>query len=458
VVSLSCLSALNAEDFEARLPSQSLRNRTASSIRNRIGNPQYFQTRLTSTNCVVYGSAGKEETRWVARQVETTWQAMSEMVEPWTSLHRPKQDARYPRYEVGPISVYVDREPLGDRADRASTLHIVGNGTMIYLNVGSGQLSLEEQIGRLKLASAHAFLHESTISQRMPQWVNDGLAGYVSQKGLTPEEQETVVKNDDLLPRFQGENRRNPSEPWGPTISETPDDLSIARIRYALEGNDAQNIHSFFDALSETADRPGRQIASKLKTRDNWITQSNVEGPTPVDQFWNGQDQTSFDSWRKDPRVGQPVVDPKTRVAPAMKDRLLEMLVILKLAKRPSNQVSNQGVVRTVVHEFRNGQSVEVSARPNEPTQSYAQVRRRLLDPSAAPWATLDGAGNVLESTDTQRVKELFDRDYQSEVREGKLVLRYKWSRNQILEGWLEGNPDLPARPLAKFVVKQDNG
>jgi hypothetical protein len=458
VVSVTCLSTLPAQDFGAPLRSQALQYRTVSSVRDRISKPDYFPSRLKSANCVVYGNLRNEDSHWVAEHVEATWEAMTAMVDPWTTLHKPEQDARYPRYEVGPISVYVDRQPLGNRADRASTLHIVGNGTMIYLNVSEGQLSLEEQVGRLKLATAHAFLHESTISERMPQWVNDGLAGYVAQQELTPEEQETVVKNDELLPRFQGENRRNPSEPWGPTLSETPDDISIARIRYALEGNDAMHVHSFFDALAVTADRQGRQIASKIKTRDSWITQNNVEGPTRVDQFWEGQDQASFDAWRKDPRDGQPLVDPATRVDPQMKDRLLDMLVILKLAKRPTNQVSTQGTIRTVVHEFRNGQSVEIPQRRKEPVQSYSLVRRRLSDPTAEPWATLDGDGKLLLSSDTDRVNELLDRTYQSVVREGKLVLRYKWDRNHVLEGWLEENTDLPSRPLAKFSVMQDNG
>ena len=98
VVGASCAQIADAQDFgkpqrsqltqSQHSRAQSLTNRDALTVRDRISQPHNFRTRFVSANCIVYHNGSDAEVRWVADQVESTWEAMIASVEPWTSSAR----------------------------------------------------------------------------------------------------------------------------------------------------------------------------------------------------------------------------------------------------------------------------------------------------------------------------------------------------------------------------------
>jgi hypothetical protein len=337
----------------------------------------------------------------------------------------------------------------------------VGNATMVYLNISPGQLPLQQQIPRLRLATAHAFLYETRLAELLPPWASVGMAGYVARQGL--QDPQMAAMQVDGLPAFQGENRRDKRGNWAPQPElDRGEQDAIDRFQMLLLGNDAQLAVGLFDALRETCDRPLPNDRSRHRYAQKPAILAPSLDPTPVDRFLE-QHADELPQWKKNPWAGQPILDSDQTTdgvrGPSYADGVVqsqmeEMMLILKLARR--FHVRPFAGVRPRTIEFGPRGSSDVSAMTGEPVVTLAALRQRLTDVNQPAWATVDVDGQLLMSYQRERIDQLLGNSqgrYQSYLRDGRWVLTYRRPDNTVIEGWLEDNIDNPQRPLARFVV-----
>ena len=130
---------------------------------------------------------------------------------------------------------------------------------------------------------------------------------------------------------------------------------------------------------------------------------------------------------------------------------------MLKLQQKLTPQ-SLAGVPRSRVATFDRdqGRQVIVSSTGRVAPASIFEFTERLSDQDVQPIATLDVDGSLLLSSDTERIEELLDRSgerYAFTKRGEQVVLVRRLEGGGTMQGWLERNPNQPARPLARFEV-----
>jgi hypothetical protein len=163
-----------------------------------------------------------------------------------------------------------------------------------------------------------------------------------------------------------------------------------------------------------------------------------------------------YETWQKDPLVGQPVFDVDEKLAPELLAAQREMLVLLKLHRKLVLTSAGLGPRPRVTSFDRNlGRQVVISTGKQAAPASFDEFARRLSDPGAQPIATLDVDGSVLLSTDTRRLEERLGRagEYSFARRDDQLVLVRQLASGPVLQGWLESNPKQSAQPLARFAL-----
>jgi hypothetical protein len=152
--------------------------------------------------------------------------------------------------------------------------------------------------------------------------------------------------------------------------------------------------------------------------------------------------------------VGQPVLELPPGASDEESQRLREMALVLKLARRVGVSRGPRGPRPGVFQWDQDGAKNVEPAEPAGPDFSPQRLFERLLDPQAPAWATLDTSGHLLFSADRTRLAELFAQpevDYQTLVRDGHTVLVRRDRGQAPLEAWLERNPDNPYRPWVVF-------
>jgi hypothetical protein len=133
------------------------------------------------------------------------------------------------------------------------------------------------------------------------------------------------------------------------------------------------------------------------------------------------------------------------------------MLVVLKLQQKLTAPRHAGGPrPRVTTFDKNQGRQVVVSGGLPAALASFDELAHVLTASEAQPIATLDHDGSLLLSGDTARMEELLHPPGQpySFARQGeRQVLVRQLDGGIQLQGWLEANPQNPARPLAKFEV-----
>jgi hypothetical protein len=228
-------------------------------------------------------------------------------------------------------------------------------------------------------------------------------------------------------------------------------------VRYLLEGDDARHADQFFTAMSTALAQGTRDsLSSKQKARGVAVRQQEPLPENPLG--WDSLTRqrivsTDVSAWLADPQVGQPIVKPIPSQLPLSK-RHEEMVLILKLARRfpPTSETS----IEPRVYEYRANSSANVSAQVREP-ESVVAFYERLTDPRRSRWATIDASGQLLLSSDRQRLAALFspaDCTYRTSRQDGHVVLEASFASGDVFESWLEENSENPKRPIAHIRLK----
>jgi hypothetical protein len=398
----------------------------------------------------VFADMSQGDARWAAEQVKEAWASAAGMADRWTKRHREED------FGLHSTQIVIDSQPLRERDGPLTSVNFVGIQTQIYLNIAPGQPSLKEQTLRLRSAAALAMLHTCGLDSAAPRWVVEGMAAVVAEQGLDPAHV-AALHGRKLPARFGGQQwrykRSRPDELDYPPLDEGAASLSV---RFLLEGDDAEHAPAFLAAI-EAACRDAEAAAAR--GRNFRIQPGDSQLPATDTAFDRllADLQPQFEAWKRDPLAAQPLFEPEDSLEPELLAAEREMLVLLKLHRKLAIQ-ARPGRVSPRVAIFdkqQNRQVVLQSGSPNVPATVDA-LYQRLTDPNAKASATLDVDGRLLLSTDRDRIDELFalhEQRYLSAQYGNQWILVRRLAGHQTLQGWLEVNPENPARPLAKFEL-----
>jgi hypothetical protein len=256
--------------------------------------------------------------------------------------------------------------------------------------------------------------------------------------------------------------RSQPDKLGDPNVDEDGEEEendAFARVKFLLEGDDGAHAPDFLEALRELGEENTDAIIAS-RSQINYKQVLNPAVDTNIDELFDELEE-DYIAWQADPLRGQPLFLPGGDIAdPAMLAREKEMEVILKLAQRVES-VESETDIRPRVTEFGADGQIEMGASPILARAiDIEQLYQKLVD-SDEPIATLDADGELLISTDEERIAEVLgveDYRYRSEFRDDKWVLVTDWDDTIQLEAWLEANENNPSRPLVKFTSRAKEG
>ena len=379
---------------------------------------------MRTRHFVVVCTSSAEQARWLAHELERSWSEIGRLADPWTAVHRQ------PTFGIGAVNVLVTDRPVQPRARPGAGPR---NGSFepdIYINLSDGPSRLPERLPQLRQEAFRAFLRVAQLDQVLPGWVQAGLAAYHAGGEPPPDEQARSA---------------------------------VLRVRYLLEGDDAQFAPALFSAMAATVSgHPQDPFSSAPGTHNGaWFYRDGRSGEQSAleEMSRTPQWQEGFRAWLADPHAGQPVVQPEPRDL-VLDKRHLEMVLILKLARRFSAPAAEP--IQPKVYERGTDRTAAMlpQTQPSAPLTLQA-LYYRLSDAKMGPWATLDTDGSLLLSQDRQRLAQLLadpSQQYRTYWRDGHAVLGRSFPSGEAVEAWLEENPKDPKRPIAHVVQKSSPG
>jgi len=113
----------------------------------------------------VFADTSQADARWAAAHVKAAWAETAKLADHWTRIHRQ------PDFGLNSTQIVIDSQPPQGRDAPLTTVNVVGIQTQVYLNVASGQPSLEQQVLRLREGAAFALLHTCGLDSAAPPWL-----------------------------------------------------------------------------------------------------------------------------------------------------------------------------------------------------------------------------------------------------------------------------------------------
>jgi hypothetical protein len=436
--------------------------RSVTDVRERrvdeLDRPQYNERwthrgwHLRGENLEVVANSSYEDAVFAQAQATRAWADAGSLADHWTKVHRN------PNFALGKVQLFVDNAPPRDQEQPITTLDVVGMQTQVHLNVAPGQPPLEEQLPRLRQATAWALLHTAEMDRQLPPWVCTGLATYVARAGLPPDAPDPNANPAGVpLGGQQWRYVRGQTDVLDVTAPNLEQiERESAMVKFLIEGNDAAHALDFFNAVGDSiATVNANRFLEKGNFPPRGVAQPNkLTGP--VDQLAESA-VPDFEAWLKDPQMGQPVFQPAPTEKPEQVELESQMLFVLKLLRRfpeGAAAVRHTGA-RVATFDAKLGKAIVVQPKRAGRPQTIASLYSRLTGPQTEAWATLDPQGKLLLSSDTDRLSEwlgIDERQFELDYRDDRPVVVSRLNRSTALQAWLEENPDNPQRPLAKFA------
>jgi hypothetical protein len=402
----------------------------------------------------VFASTSQHDARRAARQVQAAWNEAATLADRWTTMHRQSD------FGLSSLQVVIDSEPVRERAAPPATLSVVGGQTQLAINVSAGQPPLDEQVVLLREGAAFAMLHAAGLDAAVPPWVMQGIAAYVGRQGL---DQARLAAADGAFDNVQlggqawrqvgaASGRLNKTELGGAAFADRE---AADRVAFLLTGDDAQYAPLLVAAVQE-ATAAAASVA--VQARGNAFSLRRPPKSTARPEFDRliTERQPQYAAWKADPFGGQPLFEPAANEPAELQAFQREMLVVLKLARRQTPKPSG---VRSKIAAFDRDQRQAVEAPQTiKRDLSMSELAARLTDPQEPVWGTMDADGRLLLSTDYERVQRLLGQEegrYRWHHDGQRNVLVRRLADGRALRGWLEENPQNPARPRAKFETGQ---
>jgi hypothetical protein len=406
---------------------------------------------------VVFSTVSPDQAAWAARELERTWSDIGRLADQWTEVHRKAT------FGIGAVGVTITNKKGMVRpwAEPAPGPTKTTDGANIFVDLSGEGETLQHRLPQLRRESFLAFLRVAQQDCAIPDWVQVGLAEYVS--GLPPP--------STSLTRLQSPRPAtgNPTGLWAQRVvadrmAPLTEDRAAAAlwVRYLLEGNDAQNAPEFFASLATTVGQqrqdpyspnPGVGAMARFRTAGRPTGHGPLDGLVAQASAGGGPD-----AWLANREVGQPIIRP---LPPDLKLEPLhrEMTWLLKLVRRFPAVESSEIRPRVVARGVDRSDAL-LAPRPGPQPLDLLALQRRLTNPAQRPWATLDPDGRLLLSSDRQQLGTLLagiDRRYRTSIRDGHGMLEATQSDGSVVEAWLEENPDNPRRPVVYVKSKSYN-
>jgi hypothetical protein len=240
-------------------------------------------------------------------------------------------------------------------------------------------------------------------------------------------------------------------------LAAPPEDLDRAAlaVEYLLTGDDAVHAAALLAAIQAT-NAGQRGLAARRINSPPGNQNVGIDEPGSALARLARQAEREIPAWRKDPLRGQPEFEPERGADPELVAAEREMLVVLKLVRRLTAAAPNS----TVAKGERHSSTTRAGAKIDE-------ILLRLAKGSLPVLSTLDADGQLLLSTDRQRMQALLGWDGQKyraarqksstanavEIGATPPQLETRLPSGQVLIGSLADNPERPSRPRAKFEV-----
>jgi hypothetical protein len=397
----------------------------------------------------IAANTSQADAEWAAAAVTKVRGQMAGLADRFTSVHRAAD------FGLNSLQVVIDGEPPRDRDAPLTTINAVGIQTQVLLNVSPGQPPLAQQLLRLREAAGFSLLHTAELDGVLPPWVVTGMASHVALMG----------QPDDAPPPNDFAPRGVPlgGEPWRfnradqDRLKSQPQNLTDAaeRVGFLLTGNDAQLAPQFLSSI-KTSIEGGRMHAITAGAITFRRGEQALAKANPVLDSLVADHRATYDAWRKDPEMGQPVFEPATGISERLLAQEREMLVVLKLLRRVMAAQQTPPSVKIATFDREQGKTIVGNSHGAE-LPSMAELRSRLRDPALPAIATLDTDGSLLLSTDRRRIDRLLGWDGQRYrvARDGdRWVLVRQLADGRTLQGGLADNPEQPSRPKAEFTIR----
>src|SRR5262245_1785560 len=175
--------------FAQQSPSQF---RSVTDVRPRIPDehdrPYFRETQshrgfeVRDEHFTVIATTSREDARWAATQVAQAWQNAATVADRWTDAHHN------PDFGLQSLQVVIDNQPIRETDGPLTSVNVTGIRTQVQLNIGPGQPLLDQQLVRLREASAFAMLHAAGLDAAAPPWAIAGVAAFAGRQGLSAEQ------------------------------------------------------------------------------------------------------------------------------------------------------------------------------------------------------------------------------------------------------------------------------
>lgn len=444
-----------------------VQQRSVSDVRPRIPDehdrPYFRETQshrgfeIREPQFTIVAETSRDDSRLAAEQVEAAWQNASKLADRWTTRHHN------PDFALNALQVVISSEPIRDLDGPPTTVTVVGIQTAVSIHVNPGQPTLQDQVLRLREGAAFAMLHAAGLDNVSPPWVVAGMAAAAGRQGLS-EQQIARLEAADVGTAFGGQQWRFArSAPDRLAYPQQGTGEAAARMAFLLTGQDAEQAPAVFAALRQ-AERQAEEAAAAGAA---FASFPGNPQPAPTNTPWDSllaEHEPEYEAWKANPKSGQPVFEPATGASPELLAAERDMVVVLKLVRRfgGSNETTTKVASGPKIVQFNADQGLTIT-RPREQKASlnFSDLADRLLDAEQPEWATLDGDGSLLLSTDRSRLEQLLrpeDGRFSFDRQAGKTALVLKTDVGQTIRGWLDENPDDRSRPLARFQIVHHAG
>jgi len=405
---------------------------------------------ITDQISVISKTNKVEDARLASTIATQAWKEVGEVADQFTKVHR-HQD-----FGIGALQVVIDDQPQRDRDRPEIALNVVGQKSQVVLYVNEGQPTLQQQAVRLKEATVLAFLRTTELDVQYPNWVSEGIAGYVAQQGASPETLEKAEPKPTTanIGGQQWRSIRSQQDVLEQPTNEHSD--AVARVKFFLEGDDGAHAPEFFAMLqASAADVANRRAGEKLVKPGQGEVQASFASNQGDQLFVSLENR--FASWQQEPLAGQPIYRPEKNISPELQLLQRELIVVLKLMRRQATPVRSS--LQTKVVMFKKDPTVPLGDK-SQTKFDLADPRRvyeELVDGQQEPWATRDIDGSLLMSNNIARLTQLFGEDgkrFQRVRQDNQWVLMAKLDQGRTMTAWLEDSEDTPLRPEARFEIQ----
>jgi hypothetical protein len=400
----------------------------------------------------VVANTSLEDARWAAVQVAQVREQTAALADRFTQTHRAAD------FGLNSLQVLIDGDPPRDRHGPATTIQVLGIQSQVTVNVSIGRPKLHDQILRLREAAALAMLHTAEVDAAVPGWVTTGLAAHLALQGQPADSPQP----HQFPPR--GESLGGDAWRWQRAtqdrLASQPQNASdaAARVGFLLTGDDARHAPEFLTAIRNALVQSQERAATHLPAH------RRGEGPQQVPQASFEQllaaNRAGFEAWLRDPQTGQPQYRPDPAASPEVRRAERDMLLVLKLARRLTNEKTGPAALKVVAFDKPQAQPIAPVSPRSEPLP-IAELIARLRDPTLTTLATLDADGQLLLSTDREQIEQLLgwnDQRYQWQHTGDQWMLTTRLADGRTLFGALVDDPQNASRPVAQFSVAESGG